>query len=91
MGLGTSFYVKLVAAIIGIGLAAFLGFVLLDRLVYRYGFIAAMVVVAGILLADRLCHRSKAGAARPGTRLRVEERGPGRTIRSALPLRVFRG
>jgi hypothetical protein len=51
MGLGTSFYVKLVAAIIGIGLAAFLAFLLLDRLVYRYGFIAAMVVVAGILLA----------------------------------------
>jgi hypothetical protein len=51
MELGTRFYVKLVAAIVGIGLAVFLGFLLLDRFVYRYGFIAAMVVLAGILLA----------------------------------------
>jgi len=50
MGLGTSFYVRLVAVILGFGLAAFLGFLLLDRVAYRYGFIAAMAVVAGILL-----------------------------------------
>ena len=33
MGLGTRFYVNLVAAIFAIGLAVFIGFVLIDRVV----------------------------------------------------------
>ena len=50
MGLGKSFYVKLVAAIVGIGVAALLGFLVFDRLVYRYGLIAGTAVILGVLL-----------------------------------------
>ncbi len=50
MELGKSFYVKLVAAIVGICVAGLLGFLLFNRLVYRYGFIAGTAIVVGILL-----------------------------------------
>jgi len=41
---------KLVAGIIGIGLAALFGFLLFSRAVYRYGLIGGTVIVVGILL-----------------------------------------
>ncbi len=50
MELGKSFYVKLVAGIVGICLAGLLGFILFDRLVYRYGLIAGTAIIVGILL-----------------------------------------
>lgn len=50
MELGKSFYVKLVAGIFAIGLVALLGFLLFDRLVYRYGLIGGTAVIVGILL-----------------------------------------
>ncbi len=50
MDLGKSFYAKLVAAIFGIGLVALLGFLLFDRLVYRYGLIGGTAIILGILL-----------------------------------------
>jgi hypothetical protein len=49
-GLGKGFYFKMVAAIIGIGIAGLIGFLLFDRWVYRYGFIGAFAIAAGILL-----------------------------------------
>lgn len=50
MELGTSFYVKLVAGIVGICFAGLLGFLLFDRLVYRYGIIGGTAVIVGVLL-----------------------------------------
>jgi integral membrane sensor domain MASE1 len=50
MELGKSFYAKLVAGIFAIGILAFLGFVLFERAVYRYGIIGGTVIVVGILL-----------------------------------------
>ncbi len=50
MELGKSFYVKLVAGIVGICLVGLLGFILFDRLVYRYGLIVGTAIIIGILL-----------------------------------------
>jgi len=50
MELGKSFYAKLVAVIFVIGIGLFLGFVLFDRAVYRFGIIGGTVIVVGILL-----------------------------------------
>lgn len=50
MELGKSFYVKLVAGIVGICLAGLLGFIVFDRLVYRYGLIVGTAIIVGILL-----------------------------------------
>ena len=50
MELGKSFYLKVVAAIVGIGVAGLLGFLLFNRLIYRFGVIGGMAVIVGILL-----------------------------------------
>ena len=50
MELGKSFYAKLVAGIFVIGLGLFLGFILFERAVYRYGIIGGTLLVVGILL-----------------------------------------
>jgi Mn2+/Fe2+ NRAMP family transporter len=50
MELGRSFYVKMVAAIVGLALACLLGFLVFNRLIYRYGFIGGTAIVVGILL-----------------------------------------
>jgi uncharacterized membrane protein HdeD (DUF308 family) len=50
MELGKSFYAKMVAGIFVIGIGLFLGFLLFDRAVYRFGIIGGTVLVVGILL-----------------------------------------
>ena len=50
MELGKSFYAKLVAGIFVIGIGLFVGFVLFDRAVYRFGIIGGTAIVVGILL-----------------------------------------
>ena len=50
MALGKSFYAKLAAGIFAIGILAFLGLLLFERAVYRYGIIGGTIIVVGILL-----------------------------------------
>ena len=91
--LGARFCVKLVAAIVGIGLAVFLGFLLLDRLVYRFGVIAAIVVRRRNPARDR--RRSPIGSRSGATGERASEyertmRGRRTSLGRALPSERFR-
>lgn len=50
MDLGKSFYFKLVGICIACGLLALVGFLIFNRLVYRFGMIGGLVIIAGILM-----------------------------------------
>jgi len=49
-GMGKAFYLKIVGIVLGVGIVAFLGFLLFSRAVYRFGLIGGVVIVAGILM-----------------------------------------
>jgi hypothetical protein len=48
--LGFSFWLKLVAVVVGAGIAAFVAFLLFDLAFYAWGFLGAFLVVAAGLL-----------------------------------------
>ena len=72
MELGKSFYAKLVAGIFVIGIGLFLGFLLFDRAVYRFGIIGGTALVVGILLLIRTSTTEARGRRRT-----PERRGAG--------------
>lgn len=49
-GLGRGFWTKTVGIVIGLGVLGLIAFVVIDRLMYRFGMLGALLVVAGILM-----------------------------------------
>ena len=46
--LGNRFWLRLIVLIIGFGIATMIGFLIINRLAYRFGMIGALVIVFGI-------------------------------------------
>ncbi|MSO95344.1 MAG: hypothetical protein EXQ81_06065 [Thermoleophilia bacterium] len=51
MELGKGFWLRTCGTVIGIGVLCLIGLVIFDRLIYRFGAIAALVIVFAILMA----------------------------------------
>ena len=49
--MGKGFWLKSAGIVIGIGLLGLVGFLIFDRLIYRFGAIAALVIIFAILMA----------------------------------------
>ena len=64
--LGKHFWWKTVGVVIGLGVLGLLCMVIFTGLVARFGAIAALVIIFGILMRDRLPRRHEASSA--GTR-----------------------
>ena len=50
MDMGFRFWLKLVGVVVGIGIAAFVAFLLFDLAFYAWGFLGAFLAVAAVLL-----------------------------------------
>jgi undecaprenyl pyrophosphate phosphatase UppP len=48
--LGKNFWWKTVGIVVGLGLLGLIGFVIFTDLIYRFGVIAALIIVFGILM-----------------------------------------
>ncbi len=58
--LGNRFWLKLIGLIIGFGIATMIGFLIVNRLAYRFGMIGALVIIFGILILISWRHDKKA-------------------------------
>jgi uncharacterized membrane protein HdeD (DUF308 family) len=54
--LGRGFWLKLVGGVIALGVALFVLFLIFNRLVWGFGFLGALLIVAGILLVVAWFH-----------------------------------
>ena len=57
--LGKRFWWKTVGIVIGLGLLGLVGFLVMNRLVYRFGVIGGLVVIFGILMVVMYRHDKK--------------------------------
>jgi hypothetical protein len=69
MELGKGFWWRLVGIVIGLGVLGFLGFLIFDRLIWRFGAIGALVIIFGILMV--IAYRSDPEEAAPLRRRRI--------------------
>ena len=51
MELGKGFWLRTVGIVTGLGVLGLIGFLIFDRLIYRFGAIAALVIIFAILMA----------------------------------------
>jgi hypothetical protein len=58
-GLGNRFWLRMVGLIIAFGIATMVGFLIVNRLAYRFGLIGALVFVFGILILISWRHDKK--------------------------------
>ena len=58
-GMGKSFWLKMVAVVVGLGVLGLVGFAIFDRLAYRFGIVGAFLVSFGILMAIAYRHDKK--------------------------------
>ena len=61
--LGKGFWWRTVGIVVGLGVLGMIGFLIFDRLIYRFGAIGALVIIFGILMviayrADRKQQRA---------------------------------
>jgi hypothetical protein len=57
--LGKRFWWKTAGIVIGLGLLGLVGFLIMNRLVYRFGVIGGLVVIFGILMVIMYRHDKK--------------------------------
>ena len=60
--LGKRFWLRTAGFVIGLGLLGLLGFLIFNRLIYRFGAIAALVIIFVILML--IAHHSDSKAAK---------------------------
>ncbi len=58
-GIGKTYWWKMVGIVVGLGVLGLLGFVIFDRLAYRFGIVGAFLVSFGILMAIAYRHDKK--------------------------------
>ena len=49
--MGKGFWLRTTGIVIGVGLLGLIGFLIFNRVIYRFGALAALVIVFGILMA----------------------------------------
>jgi len=49
--MGKGFWLRTIGIVIGVGLLGLIGFLIFNRVIYRFGALAALVIVFGILMA----------------------------------------